>query len=123
LRQVVLNLVNNAAEAVKGSGTITVRLYTATSHASDLSTANFDNTTTPRAPSDRFAVLDVADTGPGIDPKTLSRVFDPYFSTKAPGRGLGLSAVLGIVRGHSGAIRINSELGAGTSFRVWIPSA
>jgi signal transduction histidine kinase len=123
LRQIVLNLVNNAAEAVKDSGTITVRLYTATASASDLSTANFDNTAARRAPSDRFAVLDVSDTGPGIDPKALSRVFDPYFSTKAPGRGLGLSAVLGIVRGHSGAIRVHSELGVGTSFRVWIPAA
>jgi len=123
LRQIVLNLVNNAAEAVKDSGTITVRLYTATSHASGLSSANFDSTASRRTPVDRFAVLDVADTGPGIDPKTLSRVFDPYFSTKAPGRGLGLSAVLGIVRGHSGAIRVNSELGVGTSFRVWIPAA
>jgi nitrogen-specific signal transduction histidine kinase len=66
---------------------------------------------------------DIADTGPGIDAKTLSRVFDPYFSTKAPGRGLGLSAVLGIVRGHAGAIRLRSELGVGTSFRIWIPAA
>jgi signal transduction histidine kinase len=123
LRQILLNLVNNAAEAVKDSGTITVRLSSATAAESNLHTANFDNTQARRTPVDRFAVLDVTDTGPGIDPKTLSRVFDPYFSTKAPGRGLGLSAVLGIVRGHSGAIRLQSELGVGTSFRIWIPTA
>jgi len=123
LRQILLNLVNNAAEAVKDSGTITVRLSSATAAESDLQTASFDNTQARRTSSDRFAVLDVTDTGPGIDGKTLSRVFDPYFSTRAPGRGLGLSAVLGIVRGHSGAIRIQSELGAGTSFRIWIPAA
>ena len=123
LRQILLNLVNNAAEAVKDSGTITVRLSSATGERSELSTANFDNSNNRRASTDVFAVLDVTDTGPGIDPKTLSRVFDPYFSTKAPGRGLGLSAVLGIVRGHAGAIRIQSELGVGTSFRIWIPAA
>lgn len=122
LRQVLLNLVNNAAEAVKDSGTITVRLSSSTGDLSEISTAHFDNPTSRRAASDQFAVLNVTDTGPGIDPKTLSRVFDPYFSTKAAGRGLGLSAALGIVRGHSGAIRIQSELGVGTSFRVWIPA-
>jgi signal transduction histidine kinase len=122
LQQVLLNLVNNAAEAVKDSGTITVRLSLATGDRSEISTATFDNTGGRRT-SDRFAVLEIADTGPGIDPKTLSRVFDPYFSTKAAGRGLGLSAVLGIVRGHSGAIRVQSELGVGTSFRIWIPVA
>ncbi len=123
LRQILLNLVNNAAEAVKDSGTITVRLSFETGEKSELSTATFDNSNGRRAAGDRFAVLDVTDTGPGIDSKTLSRVFDPYFSTKAPGRGLGLSAVLGIVRGHSGAIRLQSELGVGTSFRIWIPAA
>jgi len=123
LRQILLNLVNNAAEAVKDSGTITVRLSEATGSQSDLSTASFDNTAARRTAGEKFAVLDVTDTGPGIDIKTLSRVFDPYFSTKAPGRGLGLSAVLGIVRGHCGAIRIQSELGVGTAFRIWIPAA
>jgi signal transduction histidine kinase len=123
LRQILLNLINNAAEAVKDNGTITVKLSSATGAGSELATANFDNTAARRTGSDKFAVLDIADTGPGIDAKTLSRVFDPYFSTKAPGRGLGLSAVLGIVRGHAGAIRLRSELGVGTSFRIWIPAA
>ena len=123
LRQVLLNLVNNAAEAVKDSGTITVRLSLATGERSEISTASFDNSAGRRAAGEHFAVLEVTDTGPGIDPKTHSRVFDPYFSTKAAGRGLGLSAVLGIVRGHAGAIRIQSELGVGTSFRIWIPAA
>lgn len=123
LRQILLNLVNNAAEAVKDNGTITVRLSAATAEASEISSANFDNTGGRRGNANQFAVLDVTDTGPGIDPKTLSRVFDPYFSTKAAGRGLGLSAVLGIVRGHAGAIRLRSELGVGTSFRIWIPAA
>jgi signal transduction histidine kinase len=123
LRQILLNLINNAAEAVKDNGTITVKLSSATGKSSELSTANFDNAAARRPGADTFAVLDITDTGPGIDSKTLHRVFDPYFSTKAPGRGLGLSAVLGIVRGHAGAIRIQSEVGVGTSFRIWIPAA
>jgi signal transduction histidine kinase len=122
LGQVLMNLVNNAAEAVKDHGTITVRLSVATGEASELSSASFENSSSRRTSAAVFAILDVTDTGPGIDPNALSRVFDPYFSTKAVGRGLGLSAVLGIVRGHTGAIRIQSQLEVGTSIRVWIPA-
>lgn len=122
LRQVLMNLVNNAAEAVKGDGTITVRLSLATGEASELSSANFDSSSGRRSADATFAILDVTDTGPGIAPESISRAFDPYFSTKAVGRGLGLSAVLGIVRGHTGAIRIQSQLEVGTSIRIWIPT-
>jgi signal transduction histidine kinase len=124
LRQILLNLVNNAAEAARDAGmegSIHIRLSSVPASAADLQTASFDGTRGGAAPDGTFAVLDVVDTGPGIDPRALSRVFDPYFSTKASGRGLGLSAVLGIVRGHQGAIRIQSEIGQGTSVRVWIP--
>jgi signal transduction histidine kinase len=125
LRQILLNLVNNAAEAARDAdmeGSIHIRLSSVPANAAELQTASFDGTRgAGAAPDGTFAVLDVVDTGPGIDPRALSRVFDPYFSTKASGRGLGLSAVLGIVRGHQGAIRIQSEIGQGTSVRVWIP--
>ena len=67
-------------------------------------------------------MLDVSDTGGGMPADVVARVFDPFYSTKATDRGLGLSAVLGIVRGHEGAIRVRSHLGQGTSMRVWIPS-
>lgn len=123
LRQILLNLIVNAAEAVPPQGTIEVRLSTGTAETSDLATATFD-ATRPRSGSAaaRFAVLDVSDTGAGMDAAIVDRVFDPFFSTKATGRGFGLPAVLGIVRGHGGAIRVQSLPGQGTAIRVWIPA-
>ena len=68
-------------------------------------------------------VLHVSDDGSGMEPEVLERVFEPFFSTKFTGRGLGLAASLGIVRGHRGAIQIDSKLGQGTRVRVYFPAA
>jgi len=124
LRQILLNLIVNAAEAVPPQGTIEVRLTTGTGETSDLATATFDATRARSgSASTRFAVIDVTDSGAGMDAAVIERIFDPFFSTKATGRGLGLPAVVGIVRGHEGAIRVRSQTGQGTSVRVWIPAA
>ena len=122
LRQILLNLIVNAAEAVPTEGTITVTLGGSTVEASDLASATFDATRSVSGAT-RLAILDVTDTGSGMQPALVTRIFDPFFSTKATGRCLGLSAVLGIIRGHEGAIRVHSQLGQGTAIRVWIPAA
>ena len=99
LRQVVLNLVINAAEAMVGrSGAITITI-----------------TTGPRV------LLEVSDQGGGMDAATRARIFEPYYSTKFVGRGLGLAVVQGIVRGHGGEMSVESEVDRGTTFRVYLP--
>jgi two-component system, cell cycle sensor histidine kinase and response regulator CckA len=70
---------------------------------------------------EQYVYLEVADNGAGMTPETLNRIFDPFFSTKFAGRGLGLAAVIGIVRAHKGLIRIRTAPGEGTSFRVLFP--
>jgi PAS domain S-box-containing protein len=118
LRQVVMNLVSNAAEATAVSGgvlSVSTRLVEVDD--ADLVDAY------PRGdhPPGPYAVLEVRDTGPGMDEETRARIFEPFFSTKFSGRGLGLAAVLGIVRSHRGAILVESIQGSGTAFRVYLP--
>jgi two-component system cell cycle sensor histidine kinase/response regulator CckA len=72
-------------------------------------------------PPGRYVYLTVSDTGHGIDTKVLDKIFEPFFSTKFTGRGLGLAAVLGIIRAHGGTIRIYTEIGRGTTFRILLP--
>ncbi len=120
LRQVILNLVLNAAEAMDGAadGTIALRLF-----AADLPLPAAAGTAPGEllAPG-RYVVLEIADQGCGMDEATRARMFEPFFSTKFPGRGLGLASVLGIVRGHRGGLEVESEPGAGTRVRVYLPA-
>ncbi len=118
LRQVVMNLVTNAADAIAGApGRIEVttgRMFATRDHLSRSSIGQ------DLAPGE-FVFAEIADTGCGMDQKTLARIFDPFFTTKVTGRGLGLAAVLGIVRSHRGAITVESSPGAGTRFRLLLP--
>jgi PAS domain S-box-containing protein len=118
LRQVIMNLVVNASEAIsERSGVITLTTGAMDCDRHYLSEAWLDE----QLPEGMYVFIEVADTGAGMDPETRSRIFDPFFTTKFTGRGLGLAAVLGIVRGHRGAIKVYSELGRGTTFKVLFP--
>ena len=118
LRQVIMNLVINASEAIGDRpGTITISTGARDWSLQDLAEADLTDT----LPPGRYAQLEVIDTGSGMDEETRHRVFDPFFSTKFLGRGLGLASVLGIIRGHSGAIGVTSEPERGTAFRILLP--
>jgi PAS domain S-box-containing protein len=118
LRQVVMNLVVNASEAIgERSGVITLSTGAMDCDRQYLSEAWLDE----QLPEGMYVFIEVTDTGAGMEAETRSRIFDPFFTTKFTGRGLGLAAVLGIVRGHRGAIKVYTELGKGTTFKVLFP--
>lgn len=118
LQQLVMNLVINGGEAIGDApGTLTLRIRTEhlTERRQRIRTEGF-----PIFAGD-YVRVDVTDTGSGMDKETRDRIFEPFFTTKFLGRGLGLSAALGIVRGHRGAIGVTSELDKGTTFTVLLP--
>jgi two-component system, cell cycle sensor histidine kinase and response regulator CckA len=119
LRQVVLNLITNASEAL-GDEPGTIEIATGLVDADPSSLSAYD--LSADLPAGRYASFEVADSGPGMDAQTQARIFEPFFSTKFVGRGLGLAAVQGILRGHRAAIRVRSEPGRGTSFTVLFPA-
>jgi len=118
IQQVVMNLITNANEAMEGKdGVLSIAtgwLYADQPYlnniimAADLAEGN-------------YVYLEVSDNGCGMDQKTIRKIFEPFFTTKFAGRGLGMSALQGIVRGHKGAITVYSELGRGTTFKILIP--
>jgi PAS domain S-box-containing protein len=120
LRQVIMNLVINAGEAI-GDQPGTILMATGVTHADKdyFAEAQIDQD----APEGDYVYLEVSDTGAGMDAQTRARIFDPFFTTKFTGRGLGLASVLGIVRGHGGGLKVYSEVGKGTSFKVLLPIA
>jgi two-component system cell cycle sensor histidine kinase/response regulator CckA len=120
VRQVVMNLVTNAAEAI-GDACGAITLATRSQHVDE---AYLRRTGVNEAlPEGEYVVIEVSDDGCGMDGATCDRVFEPFFTTKFQGRGLGLAAVLGIVRGHGGAIVVYSEPAKGSSFKVLLPAA
>ena len=118
LQQVVMNLITNAADAI-GARSGTIRIATARREGGP--GALEGSRIAGVEPAATYVVLEVADTGSGMDADTVNRIFDPFFSTKGAGRGLGLPALLGIVRGHRGGLFVESAPGRGTTVRVLLP--
>ncbi len=120
INQVVMNLIINAAESLgEEGGVISISTDTVPCNAQDLAGIGVSHDLAEGL----YVRLEVADTGCGMDQQTLAKIFDPFFTTKFTGRGLGLAAVQGIVRGHKGAIQVFSAPGKGTTFRVLFPAS
>jgi PAS domain S-box-containing protein len=120
VRQIIMNLVLNASEAIEDRpGRIRITTGTMTADRNYLAATHL----APDLPPGRYVFLEVSDTGRGMTGETQARIFDPFFSTKFTGRGLGLAAVLGIVRSHRGALRVESEEGRGSTFRLLLPAS
>ncbi len=120
LRQVILNLLENACESIAGDrGIVALRTSKVKAARSYFEGAFLDE----GQPAGEYTILDVSDSGCGIDEEMRVRLFDPFFSTKGPGRGLGLATALGIVRAHHGAIKVFSQVGRGTTVEVLLPAA
>ncbi len=118
IRQVALNLLTNASEAIgDGGGEIALMVQTLECSTEMLSEMDFSEGLEPG----NYVVLRVSDTGEGMDEVTRKKIFEPFYSTKFAGRGLGLAAVVGIVRAHGGGIQIETEPGRGTSISILFP--
>jgi signal transduction histidine kinase len=114
LQQVILNLCNNAAQAMVAAGSIDLRI-----EARDI--VRPTRIGRGEMARGRYAIISVSDPGPGMDEGTLERIFEPFFTTRPHGNGLGLTTVREIVEEHGGGIEVQSAIGAGTRFDVWLP--
>ena len=118
IRRLLINILNNASEAIADNdGQITVKTGVIDCDETCLNRSQLDKKPKPGP----FVFLEVSDTGCGMDAETLRRVLDPFFTTKFIGRGLGMAEVMGIVKGHDGAIIVDSEVGKGSTIRVLFP--
>ncbi len=119
LQQVVMNLVTNASDAIgDAEGAITISTWAMNLDGAYIASTFPTQNLSPGA----YVVLEVSDTGCGMSQETLARIFDPFFTTKATGHGLGLSAMLGILRGHGGGLKVYTEEGRGSSFKLFFPA-
>jgi len=119
LRRVIENILTNAVESMKGNGgKIHVHVWAQHLDKTSLAKTFLDD----NLPQGQYVAVSVQDTGCGMDESVQSRIFDPFFSTKFTGRGLGLASVLGIARGHQGALQVSSQLGKGTTITVYLPA-
>jgi PAS domain S-box-containing protein len=121
LQQIVMNLVINGAEAIAPEGG-SVLVRTGVQAVDDQYIETMSSAGELLRPG-KYVILEVHDTGSGMSDETLAKIFDPFYTTKFAGRGLGLSAVLGIVRAHKGALKVYSKPGSGTTFKVLFPAS
>ncbi len=117
IRQIVMNLILNGSDAIENNGTIDVTTSRVTLTPSDLDNLTINFNLSPG----EYVMLEVRDSGCGIDGEKLKQIFDPFFTTKFTGRGLGLAAVSGIIRSHSAGLLVQSVLNEGTSFKIYFP--
>lgn len=115
LQQVIINLAINARDAMPDGGSISILTANC-----ELDQSYVDNGFVPRA--GRYAMVEISDTGHGMDEATQSKIFDPFYTTKSEGTGLGLATVYGIVTQTGGHIAVESQLGAGTTFKIYLPT-
>ena len=119
IRQVLMNLIINASDALEGrAGLITVAAGCMQADREYLRNTYFDD----HIKAGPYVFVDISDTGCGMTSATATRIFEPFYSTKGPSHGLGLAAVLGILRSHHGAIKLTSEVGRGSTFRILLPA-
>jgi CheY-like chemotaxis protein len=119
VRQIVINLATNASDALDDRpGEVVISTGMQWAETGELPTLEAGRVLL----AGLYVYLEVSDTGAGMDSETLPKIFDPFFTTKFAGRGLGLAAVMGIVRSHKGSIKVTSKVGQGTTIRALFPS-
>lgn len=118
IQQIIMNLIINAAEAIGDNNvTVKVAIRRTTAYAGQSETDFLGNVIMPG----EYACLEVSDDGCGMDEDVRNRIFEPFYTTKFTGRGLGMSVILGIIKSHNGALQLDSAPGAGTTFKVYFP--
>lgn len=116
IEQVILNLVTNACETMESGGKLTIETRGAELHEKTASSG-------VKLPDGEYILMTVSDTGPGMAPEVMSHIFEPYFTTKSTGTGLGLATLYSIIEQNHGAVDVHSQLGKGTAFAIYWPAA
>ncbi len=122
LQQIIMNLLINATQAINKQSQSTISIITSREFLSEEDKA-YAKYTGVILPSGEYVAVTVTDNGVGMDEETVKQVFDPFFTTKEDGRGLGLSAVLGIMKGHKGGVAVESQVGSGTMIKLLFPAS
>lgn len=115
ISQILMNLVLNASEAIENNGEVHISTYMKECNPAEINTFNLNNNITPG----NYLVLEISDNGSGIPADKIKQIFDPFYTTKFTGRGLGLAAVSGIIRSHNAGLQVISRINEGTTFRIY----